>query len=388
MTRRGNKDGSIYQDKSKNCWIAEITVGYDANGKRRRTRRRARTKTEAKEKLRELQRNVEDGTPIGRANMTVNDLLDYYRHTIVDARDLSQNTVQRIDWVINRHLRPAFGRRRIVDLSVQEVNEFLIEARDARGLARDSLVRIRAEFRSALRVAQEHEWIHRNVAELATIPHAPKKIRRALTHTEAATLVEHATGTALEAPILIGLSRGLRPGEILGLRWSDLDLDADPPTMTINRSLKHHRGSLSLGDLKTRQAYRRVKLPSVAADALRRHRARQAEQRLRNADLWQDHDLVFPNEIGGLWDPGNFRRTFQKICADAGIGKLTPYELRHSAVSLLIAQGVSPIEVADLAGHVNTRMVLETYRHRYDGVVDGGASQAELLFGHERAVGI
>lgn len=377
MSKRGHNEGSVYEDRSRGGWVAAVSCGYDETGKIRKLKRRARTKTEAKGKLRELQREREDGLPIGNARRTIDDLLTFYVETVMASRDLSPNTLKRDMWVIETYLRPSLGRRRARDLAPQEVENLLRRARDEHHLSRDSLVRIRSVLVRALREAQRREWVHRNAAELAHVPKSHRTERRSMNAEQARALLAVAKGSRMEAPIMIGLSRGLRPGEILGLRWADIDLECQPPILSVQSTLRNRNGVLSLGEPKTSKSCRRLELPKPAAMSLRIHRKLQATERLSNADVWADNDLVFCTEIGTLWDPSNFRREFQKLTKAAGLGRWTPYEMRHSAISLLSAAGEPLENLADLAGHTNLRMVTETYRHQLGGVVSGGAERID-----------
>lgn len=128
---------------------------------------------------------------------------------------------------------------------------------------------------------------------------------------------------------------------------------------------------------------RAVHLPdSVIAD-LKRHRGAQARQRLLVGEVWEDLDLVFANEIGGLVDPANLRRSIAALCESAGTDRITPYELRHTAISLLNDGGVPIEHLADLAGHKDARTTMAVYRHRLSQVVDGGSQIANALIGAE-----
>jgi len=378
MTKRSHNEGSVYQDKSTGRWIAQVSAGYDDRGKRKRIKRKTRTKTEAIAKLRELQRQLEDGVPNGKANMTVSDLLDFYLETVVASTDPSPNTVDNYHWSFG-HLKPALGRTKITELNSIDVEQFLVRRRDERNLSKNSLQRLKSHLAAALREAQRRDWLVRNVAEIARVPSSHTKQRRSLTEDQAAALLAEAVGHPLHAAILVGLTRGLRPGEILGLRWTDLDLDANPPTMHIRQAIKRENNQLRLGEPKTPKSKRTLVVPDVAVAALRSHRTRQNRDRLANGDVWHDLDLVFCTQIGTLIDPSNFRREFKKLTRAAGLRDWTPYEMRHSAVSLLAAAGVPIDQLADLAGHRDATTLLSVYRHDISPAVDAGSSIASVI---------
>ena len=135
------------------------------------------------------------------------------------------------------------------------------------------------------------------------------------------------------------------------------------------------------GDTKTEKSRRTLELPGQAADALREHRARQAEERLVAGPLWQDHGLVFASQAGTPLDASHVRRSFKAITRKAGLGEnWTPRELRHSFVSIMSDNGV-PIEtIADLVGHASTAVTEEVYRHQLKPVITKGAETMNTIF--------
>jgi len=382
--KRSHGEGTVYQDNVTGRWIVEITDGRDENGKRRRIRRKRRTKTEAVAALRELQRQIDDGVPTGRVNMTVAELLDFYLETVVASNDPSPNTVDNYRWSFS-HLKPALGHRHITALTATDVEQFLVSRRDDRNLSKNSLQRLRSHLAAALTEAERRDWVHRNVAQLARVPSSHTKELRSLTPEQARDLLDAADGHRFEAALVIGLTRGLRPGEILGIRWRDVELENEPPILRIRQAVKRENNRLRLGEPKTPKSKRTLVLPAAAVEALRQHRTRQNRERLSNGDVWQDNDLVFSTEIGTLVDPSNFRREFKKLTRTAGLGDWSPYELRHSAVSLLVAAGVPLDQVADLAGHKDAKTLLGVYRHQITEAIDAGSAIADGLIARRLA---
>ena len=211
-----------------------------------------------------------------------------------------------------------------------------------------------------------------------------KTTRRSLDRDEITALLGKAEGHRFEALVKLGLTRALRPGELLGLRWQDINFDSQPPTVRIRTSLKRTGTELSLGALKTTSSNRELVLPDLVISDLKPHRTAQATQRLRAGELWEDLDLVFANEVGGLVDPANLRRGIDALCTKAEIERITPYELRHTAISLLNDGGVPIEQLADLAGHKDARTTMAVYRHQLGTVVDAGAQIADQVLGSSR----
>jgi integrase len=167
--------------------------------------------------------------------------------------------------------------------------------------------------------------------------------------------------------VVLMLSLGLRRGEALGLAWDDVDLDAG--ALRVRRALKRERdvktgrSRLVLGDVKTAGSRRSLNVPTPMVDMLRGHRRRQAEERLAVGAEWQDSGLVFTTPIGTPIDPANFRHAFAALCKRAGLGHWHPHELRHSAASIMLAQGVPLEVVSGVLGHSSIRMTKDVYGH-------------------------
>ena len=128
---------------------------------------------------------------------------------------------------------------------------------------------------------------------------------------------------------------------------------------------------------------RQLAVPSRVVDALRRQRRRQREERLAAGGAWSTEwpDLVFTTEVGTPMHSSNMRRDFDRVCRRADLPRITPYELRHSAASLLVAAGVPPFEAADLLGHADLRMLERHYRHRLTPLVTVGPAAMDRIFG-------
>jgi integrase len=230
----------------------------------------------------------------------------------------------------------------------------------------------------ALRHAERQGLVLRNVAALVPTPAGPRAEGRSLTVEQAGALLTAARGHPLEAAIVVGLTCGLRPGELLALAWTDVDLGAR--TLRVRRALIRVGGKVEIGLTKTAASRRQLRLPAPAARALAEHRRRQGAQRAAVGEHWQEHGLVFPTGLGTLLDPANLRRGLRSVTEAAGLGRWHPHELRHSAASLLSAAGVPLEEVADVLGHTSTRVTSSVYRHRTTPTVEAAVTTMDRLF--------
>lgn len=186
---------------------------------------------------------------------------------------------------------------------------------------------------------------------------------RTLTAAQAGDLLKAATDERLEALYVLALHTGMRKGELLGLRWNDVDLKAQ--TLHIQGSLQPIPGKgLQVVEVKTESSRRQIRLGTASSEALRRHRVRQAQERLRAGETWTDLDLVFPNTTGRPTHPGNFlRRDFDPLLKRAGVPRVKFHELRHTCATLLLGEGVHPKIVSELLGHSDITVTLNLYSH-------------------------
>jgi integrase len=189
-----------------------------------------------------------------------------------------------------------------------------------------------------------------NTTELVIAPTSQRHEFTTLTAEQARSSLKAAQGDRLEALYVLAITTGLRQGELLGLRWQDVDLE--------RRRLQLVR------QLKTRQSRRAVLLPELAVTALVDHRARQAAEREQQGGGWEEHGLVFPNLAGRPLNPNNLRqRSFFPLLARAGLPRIRFHDLRHGCATLLLGEGVHPKVVSDLLGHSQIGITLDLYSH-------------------------
>lgn len=379
-------DGAMFRSEGR--WVARIELGRDGNGKRRRAKVTGRTQAEVRTKLARLKTDAANGVTQSGA-MTVGAWLDHWLATVVPARAKSPNTADNYAWAVG-HIKPTLGKRRLRDLTPEEVDGLLRAKADA-GMARATVGRIRNVLGSALRHAQSRGHVVRNAADLSVMPETrPAAARRSLTVEQAKAVLAASEGERLGSLVALGLASGLRPGELTGLTWDDVNLDA--ATLTVSKSMKLEGGKLRIGATKKATApLRTLGLPTWAVASLRAHRARQAAERLALGPAWSTDwpELVFASEIGTPLNPSNLRRTLRRITKKAKLGEgWTTYELRHSATSLLIDAGQSVERVADLLGD-NPQTLYRHYRHRVRPIADAAAGPMQTMFGDraEKATG-
>lgn len=368
MARRGNGEGTIRENKVRRRWEGRLTVAADSDGRLTRRMVTGRTRGEVVELLHDLRTKLEGGIDPAPRDLTVGRFLDEWIADVLPG-SVAAATEQQYKEIVGYYVRPTIGRKRLSTLNARDVARMLAEL-ERKGLSPNTRRLARSVLRRALRWAEHEGLVSRNAAAIAHGVKVPTTEGRTLTPEQARALLASLDGHRLEAAFTVALSLGLRRGELLGLSWNDVDLDATPPRLTVRRALKRLPGGLVLEEPKTRQSRRTVHLPAPVVAGLRVHRRRQAAEQLHAGDLWVGRplgaDLIFRTPRGTAVDPDNFRNMTYKVTTDAGLGRWSPHELRHSAASLLIAQGVPLKIVSETLGHASIRITADVYGHLMD----------------------
>jgi integrase len=380
--RRSRGDGGLYWDRSRKRWIAEVTVGYTASGKRIVRKASGTTKTVAQRKLKEIIRDYEDGLAIAPHNYTVADAArDWLRYGLSGR---SRATVEKCTILANTHIIPALGARKLRDLSADDIDQWLMEK--ATTLSTRTLREIMSVFKRAVSRAQARDKVKRNVVLLCEIPEGRiGRPSKSLTLPQAEALLAAAQASPMNAYIVLSLLIGARTEELRALTWSHVDLEGKPATAGIPAmppSIMVWRSVRTGGDTKTRRSRRTLALPQRCVDALHEHRVRQDTLKRQAGGRWQDNDLVFPSRAGTRWDASHVRREFRRVVEAAGLdpSAWTPRELRHSFVSLMSDAGVPVEHIARLVGHSGTTTTETVYRKQIRPVLIEGADAMDRIF--------
>jgi integrase len=359
MSKRANGEGTV-RHRVDGRWEARVTV-VDDHGRATRRSIFARTRREATAKLREAQRRVESGERVADNRDTLAGFLARWVGEALPASGLKQTTVENYSTLVRVHVVPALGHYRLDALSAADVQRW-INAKRAAGLSDRTVQLAHAVLRRALGQAVKWGECRRNVAALVDRPRVGHREASHLTPAQAQAFLDAARGDRLEAFYSVAIACGLRRGEALALRWSDVDLDAG--TVRVARTLSRTAAEgLTFTEPKTARSRRTVPLPAPCVEQLRAHRVRQAAERLRAGSLWADHDLMFPSMVGTPLDPRNALRACQAVAERAGLGHVKLHTLRHTCASLLLAQGVHPRIVMETLGHSGISITMDTYSH-------------------------
>ena len=196
----------------------------------------------------------------------------------------------------------------------------------------------------------------------------------ALDETEAVKMLHAAGGTSLHMPLYLALGTGMRRGELLGLRWSDVDLDG--AALTVNQTLQEAYGEIIFKEPKTTRSRRRITLPGVVVDALRVHRAEQAKKTLAREPGFVESDLVLAAPGGGPWWPSNFDRVWRRFKTKQAL-KIRFHDLRHTHATQLLCAGVNVKVISERLGHASISITLDTYSHVMPGMQEEAAEKID-----------
>lgn len=368
--------------RGERTWLVRVYLGRDPQtGKRRYKGFTVHgTKKQAEERLAKLIAEIEGGTFVEPVKLTVQEWLEKWLESYAKP-SLAPTTFETYENNVRVHIVPALGRVFLPKLTPVHVQDLLASLK-TKGLAAWTVHGVYKVLHKALNDAVKAGLVPRNVADMVNKPKQDKKPRPTLDPEEARRFLEAAREDRLHALYVLAILHGLRRGELLGLRWADVDLEAG--RLSITQAMKIVNNRPAFGEPKTARSRRLVELTPLAVEALRRHRHEQRKERLAFGPDYQDHGLVFCQVNGKPLDPHNMlKRSFKRLLKKAGITKdLHLHDLRHSCATLLLKQGVHPKVVQERLGHSNITMTLDLYSHVLPGLQrEAGEKLEALLFG-------
>jgi len=378
MSKRGRNEGTISRI-TPTRWVARISN----DGKREAYS--GKTRSEASDKLAAALKRKRDGLPLLSQRLTVGAYLTKW--IAGQPSQVRPNTYRGYEVAVRCHLIPRLGRIPLAKLVPSDLTKMYADMlaggrvaggrrAKAPGLSPRSVGHAHRILGRALRAAEETGLVGRNVCRLVHPPRVPHAEMATLTAEQARALIHAAEGSSLHALYVVALSSGGRRGELLGLRWADVDMEAG--SIRITRTLV--RGTRpgerqadgppkvewSFAEPKTSSSRRTITIGRTALEALRLHRKVQTEERLGAGRAWQDGDLVFPSAFGTPIDGSNLLKAHYALLKQAGLPHVRFHDLRHSAATLLLEAGVQPHAVAQRLGHATPSLVMNTYGHVTD----------------------
>ena len=355
--RRGNGEGTITRRKDGR-WEARYTADTGTGPKRKVLY--GKTRAEAAEKLTKAMADRDGGLVFDTNNQTVGEYLARWLNDSVRG-SVKPITFESYERLVRVHIVPALGRVKLKNLSPAHLQAFYRNRLDA-GLSPRTVRYLHALMHRSLKQALRWNLVHSNVAKAVDPPKMPRADMRAMSPKQTRLFLEAAREDRLEALYVLAVHCGLRQGELLALRWEDVDLETG--TLRVSRTLSRTKDGPIFTAPKTAKSRRTVRLTTGAVEALKRHSERQAEEIVRMDTLYQDQGLVFASEVGTPLNRHNVNfRSFKPLLERAGLPNIRFHDLRHTCATLLLGRSVHPKFVQELLGHATIAITLDTYSH-------------------------
>lgn len=364
--KRGNNEGSITK-RSDGRWMARIAVGRDPQtGQLKRVSFYGKTRQEAADQMARALSDLSRGSFVKPEKMTVGEWLDIWLNEY-KRPGVRQKTYDCYEVLIRCHLKPALGHIPLKDLRPENL-QWLYNEKAKAGLSARTIHLIHVVIHGALEQAIKNQLVLRNASVATVRPREAKKEIQPLSLDQVSQLLAVIREDRPYPAILLEFSTGLRRGELLALRWQDVDLQAG--LLHVRQNLV--RVSNQTGDRKTRiifqepktpQSRRTIPLPEDILEELKRHKARQAQEKLLLGQAYQDHGLIFCQADGKPMSPMNFTRSFDRMLKRAGLPDIRFHDARHTFATLMLELGEHPKTVQTMLGHSNIAMTLDLYSH-------------------------
>jgi integrase len=345
--------GASASEKKIGKWIGTLDIGY-INGKRKRIYVYGKTRKEASDKLREQKQAHEQGIDLTAEKQTVAQYLAHWLET--GAMTWKPATHESYSFVCRVYINPHLGHIQLQKLTAAQVQKWVnilrrqekVNGTDDENLSNRTIEYAAKVLSRAINKAVKQKILAHNAAKHVDLPRVQKHNINPLTVEQAHTLLAAVKGHRLEGVYWTALSLGMRQGEILALKWSDVDLD---------------KRLLWVRESKTDAGVRTLSLTSDLVGILRAHKIGQAKERLACGSEWQDNGLVFPSQVGTPINKRNLQRHFKDLLRKADLPDVRFHDLRHTCATLLISRGVSLHVVKEILGHSKISITSDIYGH-------------------------
>jgi integrase len=345
-------------DGSK-VWDAVTHIPDPTTGRRKKVQKTFKRERDAKKWVNEQQAAINNGTAVIPSNMTVAELMAYWLEHYI-RHQKSPKTFVSYEATVRLHIVPPLGKIKVQKLTAAQIQSYCTEM-VTEGVGVRTVELAYTNLKQALDQAVRLDLVPKNVASNVTPPRWKPREMEVWSDDEARRFLAVADQSAYGPIWLLALSKGLRKGELLGVRWSDVDLDRG--TLRIAQTIGALHGKIVFKGTKNAGSKRAITLRAGVIAALRAHKVQQLERRLKVGEGWQDHDLVFTAAHGGPIHPDNLDRDFKRLVKLAGVKPIRIHDCRHSYATLALSTGEHVKVVSDTLGHTDISMTLQTYAH-------------------------
>lgn len=399
---RGNNEGSI-RERSKGKWEGRVTIGKTDEGKPRRVSFYGTSRQEVSGKITDALSKLQNGTFVEPNKVTLSKWLDKWME-VYQKGSISPNFYSRRKDLIRIHIKPAIGDTPLLKLKPADVKKFyndlgkkgrkpsklkngkIIPLKEGTppGLASGTIRHIHNILNPAMKQAVREGLVPKNVVADVSPPKLIKtREAHPLTKADAKIYLDKLKEHRMYVAFVVELTTGLRRGELIGLKWKDLDQETG--TIKIRRQISRitqDDGStiMDYAPLKTPSAYRTIKLPAIALSELKAHKARQAQEKLLAGKIYTKEDLIFCSTWGEKLDSRHLYNIHCETLEDANIPHTAFHDLRHTVATLLLQAGESIKVVQDLLGHANAETTMNVYAHVLEEMKQSAADTLDAIF--------
>jgi integrase len=367
-TKRGQNEGTIYKRKD-GTWAAQVSI------QDRRLTKYTKTQSEARTWLKATLNQVDNGITFLGAQMELGKYLEQWLVTLKTS--VRPKTYEQYRQIVTGFIIPILGRIKLKDVRPDHIQS-LYNNKLKSGTSNRTVRMIHSVLHVSLAQALKMGLIGRNPADAVTRPKLIKKEMKTLTDTQVQTLLLAVRGTRYEALYLLAVTTGIRQGELLGLRWADLDWVTRH--LSVQRQLQRLSGQgMVFSEPKSASGRRVIALGSATIEKLREHYKHQLLERLAAGERWIENDLIFPTIIGTPSEGSNLIRNFKSLLRACNLPNIRFHDLRHTAATLMLQQGIHPKVVQERLGHSQISMTLDTYSHVLPNMQEEAAQKIDEL---------
>jgi integrase len=365
--KRGQGEGSIYKRKDGR-WVAQITI------QGRHVNEYFKSQSECRDWLRKIRTQIENGLTLTGAQTSVAVFLKEWLTS--NETSVRPKTSDQYKKIVRLHISPDLGMIKLKDLNPRQIQALYSKKMEG-GMSARSVVLIHAVLRRSLDQAVKLGMIGINPALAVNRPKFKRKEMKTLSDSQVRILLSFVEGSHFEVLIWLAVTTGLRQGELLGLMWSDLDWSGRQ--LRIQRQLQRLRGGLVFNEPKTAAGRRVIALGITTIEKLRKHQNLQFLERKVVGESWKENDMIFPSSIGTPMDPSNLYHNFKRLLRKTELPDIRFHDLRHTAATLMLQEGVHPKVVQERLGHSDISLTLNTYSHVLPGMQEEAAGKLDVL---------
>lgn len=355
MARRSKGEGTLYQ-RPDGLWVAQITL---PNGKRKT--KYGKTQRAVKDWLLEQRKAVKDQVWVENESVTLGDFLDRYMKDVGE-HTLRPNTIKAYESLIRIHVKPEIGNIKLTSLRPEHLQSFYSK-KMGEGLSNRMVQFIHSVIHKALNQATKWGLVARNVSDLVEKPSVKRKSPVTWDVVQVKRFLKQVENNRLYSLYLLAVTTGMREGELLGLQWEDVSFETN--NISVKRTLLNIKGKgLVLSEPKSESSKRLVSIPPFVMAVLKTRAS---------------GGLMFKTSNNTPISPRNLVRDFKKNLANAGLPDIRFHDLRHTAATLMLTEGVHPKVVQEMLGHSQISLTLDTYSHVIPTMQGEAASKMDRL---------